>query len=264
MTQKPKQVRPVHPNIGLEIEYRNILKKLIKEMNDSILYWMKAAYRKAPPSITFLTNDASPSDEINKAFQSVAKRQQEKFDEDSKKIASRYLKKMFDATDNALARALNDAGLSVVFGVTKGTRDIYNAVLQENIELIKSIPEEYLKDVQGVIMRAFSSGRDLQSMVRGIKEVYAVTDRRAILISRDQSNKATSVLTRARRIELGIKEAIWIHSRGGKTPRADHQAADGKKFDVEKGCLISGEYIQPGEKINCRCVSKAILPKIGG
>ena len=37
----------------------------------------------------------------------------------------------------------------------------------------------------------------------------------------------------------------------------------GKEFDIEKGCLIDGEYIQPGEEPNCGCTSEAIIPGLG-
>lgn len=36
--------------------------------------------------------------------------------------------------------------------------------------------------------------------------------------------------------------------------------ADGRKFEIAKGCLIDGKRILPGEEINCRCVSKSVLP----
>ena len=84
--------------------------------------------------------------------------------------------------------------------------------------------------------------------------------RRAELIARDQSNKANAVVNRARQMELGITEAIWMHSHAGKTPRPDHFKANGTVYKIAEGCKISGEYIQPGEEINCRCTSRPVLP----
>jgi uncharacterized protein with gpF-like domain len=97
-------------------------------------------------------------------------------------------------------------------------------------------------------------------MVKALKALYPKAANRAVLIARDQSNKANGVVIRARRLELGISEAIWMHSHAGKVPRPDHVAANGRRFKVAEGCLISGEYIQPGELINCRCTSRAVLP----
>jgi uncharacterized protein with gpF-like domain len=109
-------------------------------------------------------------------------------------------------------------------------------------------------------MRGYSRGRDLQEITTELQSRYGITQRRAVLIARDQSNKLNAVTTQARRQELGITEAIWQHSHGGKEPRKSHVAADGRKFEIAKGCLIDGKLILPGEEINCRCVSKSALP----
>ena len=109
-------------------------------------------------------------------------------------------------------------------------------------------------------MRSYSAGRDLATMVKELKTLYPAASHRAELIARDQSNKANAVVNRTRQMELGITEAIWMHSHAGKTPRPDHVAADGKRYKIAEGCLISGKYIQPGEEINCRCTSRPVLP----
>jgi uncharacterized protein with gpF-like domain len=96
----------------------------------------------------------------------------------------------------------------------------------------------------------------------GIKALYPVTANRAVLIARDQTNKATAVITRTRQIELGLKEALWVHSGGGKTPRPSHMRANGERYKIAEGCVIDGVPIQPGELINCRCVSRPILPYV--
>ena len=48
---KPKTVRAVHANKGVEARYRKALELLIKEMSSSAEYWLVAQYRKAPPEI---------------------------------------------------------------------------------------------------------------------------------------------------------------------------------------------------------------------
>ena len=78
---------------------------------------------------------------------------------------------------------------------------------------------------------------------------------------------ATASMTRARQTELGITEAIWMHSGGGKHPRPSHLAA-GKsktKYDVKVGWYDPdvGKNIFPGELPNCRCVSRAVVKGFG-
>ena len=39
--------------------------------------------------------------------------------------------------------------------------------------------------------------------------------------------------------------------------------ADGRLFDISKGCLIDGEYIFPGELINCACSFAPVIEEPG-
>lgn len=260
MAKTPKTVRSIHANRGVEAAYRKAIAQLIEEMSNSAEYWLTAAYRKEPPSMGELAQDATPAQRIRKILADLAKRWVDRFDEWAPKIAEAYVSKQFKATDSAFMQALKDAGWVVNFKMTAAVRDAYQASLAENIGLIKSIPQQYLQQVEGVVMRSYSAGRDLHTMVKDIKALYPTTQKRAELIARDQSNKANAVVNRARQLELGMTDAIWMHSHAGKTPRPDHVAANGKQYKIAQGCLISGEYIQPGEQINCRCTSRAVLP----
>ena len=70
-------------------------------------------------------------------------------------------------------------------------------------------------------------------------------------------------MNRARQVELGIKEAVWIHSNAGETPRPTHLKAgrDRVRYDVSKGWWDPAvqEYILPGQLINCRCSSRSVI-----
>lgn len=258
---KPKTVRSVAANRGIEAKYRKALAALIADMHGSIEYWLTAAYRKRPPAMaTLVAADASPAQHIRKTLDGLAKRWQDKFDEYAPKIAEAYLQGMFKASDSAFRAALKEAGWSVEFKMTPAVRDAFEASLAENVGLIKSIPAKYLQQVEGVVMRSYSTGRDLQTMVADLKALYPAAAHRAEFIARDQSNKANAVVNRTRQLELGLVDAVWMHSHAGKTPRPDHVAANGKRYKIAEGCLISGEYIQPGEEPNCRCTSRAVLP----
>ena len=203
---------------------------------------------------------AQPSAEVMRIFEDLADRWLKKLDDEAPVIADSYVTRMYKASDSAFRAALADAGWAVKFSMTPAMRDALGATTAENIGLIRSIPEQYLQQVQGVVMRSYSAGRDLETMVKKIKALYPKAAHRAELIARDQSNKANAVITRTRQLELGITEAIWLHSHAGKNPRPDHVAANGKRYKISEGCLISGKYIQPGEEINCRCSCRAVLP----
>ncbi|CUJ80780.1 phage minor head protein [Achromobacter sp. 2789STDY5608628] len=256
-TGRDQALRPVHANQGIEAAYRKRLDRLIDEMQRSLVYWLTAAYRRNVPEIA---QDESPAMALTKMMRRLAKQWQRRFDEAAQPVASEFAETSMSAADVSLRNALRQKGFSVQFQLTRAANDVFQATVQENVGLIKSIAAEHLQDVQGLVMRSVTQGRDLEGLVDDLQKRYGVTKRRAAFIARDQNNKATATITRVRQQGLGIKQAKWRHSRGGKHPRKSHQEADGNVYDVDKGMLIDGEYIRPGELPNCRCVAISIIP----
>ncbi len=261
MASKPKTVSAVHANRGVEAKYRESLDRLIKEMIHSYDYWITAAYRKYPPRMaTAIAQDAAPSKAMAKILKVLGRRWNKRFNQLSNKMAEAFATSMQKTTDHSFKEALKKAGWTIEFTMTKTVKDVLDSVIAENVALIRSIPQEYLTEVQGIVMRSYSRGRDLHYMTTELKSRYGVTQRRAALISRDQSNKINSSVQQARQLQIGIVDALWQHSSAGKVPRPSHVAANGKPYKIAEGRLIDGEYIFPGQKINCRCTSRSILP----
>ena len=256
---KQKVARPVFANVAVKRRYQKRMIALIREMAASVEYWIVAQRSRNPPE---MAQDALPSAEIQRELRKLSKRWQGKFDEMAPKIAESFLKNQFRGTDSAFRQALRDAGWSIEFTLTPAMRDAFEASLAQNVGLIRSIPEQYLQQVEGIVMRNYASGRNLKSMAEEIRGRFHVAADRAVLIARDQSNKANSVVQKARQRELGITEAIWLHSHAGREPRPTHVAMNGKRYLVDKGMWDSavGKWVFPGEEINCRCVGRSVLP----
>jgi len=229
-------------------------------MAASVAYWLTASYRANEPEIA---QDGLASNELRDAIRKLVKRWQDRFDEGSDRLAEYFSQSVSKRSDAALKKILKDAGFSVEFKMTRAQRDVLNATVNENVALIKSIPAQYLTQVEGIVMRGVSTGRDLAQITKDLQEQHGVTRRRAAFIARDQSNKATASLSRARMVEIGVEEAIWVHSGGGKHPRPSHLKAgrDRVRYDVKEGWLdpAVGKHILPGELINCRCIGRAVI-----
>lgn len=207
-----------------------------------------------------IAQDESPAVALRKAARRLHKKWTAKFDALSEELAREFTDKTLSATDRSVQKKLSDVGFSVPFKMTDEMRDAYQATIGENVGLIRSIPEQYLTQVETITMQSVTAGRDLGALTEKIEQQYGVTHRRAALIARDQNNKATSDMVAARQRSIGAKKGIWRHSHGGKTKREDHVKADGKEFDLSKGLLIKGEYVFPGKLINCKCGWEMVLP----
>jgi len=261
-TKKAIKLSAIQPNAGIEAAYRKKLQSLIEEMSRSVIYWTRAAWRKAPPLASIAQDregDRVPILDLRRTMERLGRHWTRRFDDLGPELAEVFVNGATAHTDAAFMASLKTAGFTVKFQMTQAAREGYQAVLQENVALIKSIPENYLQSVQGDVWRAVSGGYDLKKLTNTLQERYGVTHRRAAFIARDQSSKAKAVIENVRRRELGITTAIWQHSGAGKEPRPSHVAANGKPFDLDKGMLIDGEWLLPGVAINCRCTSRAVI-----
>ena len=253
-------LRPVHPNAGIRAAYRKKLLALVDEMLDSYLYWVRAAYRRNPPEMAM---DDVPARELEKALAGLAKRWEKNFDTASKELAKYFATKVEKRSSAALQGILKRGGFTVEFKMSAALRDVMTATVAENVSLIKSIAPQFHSQVSVMVMQSVSAGRDLAPLTRQLQKQFGVTRRRAELIARDQNNKATAQITRARYVDLGIQKAVWLHSGGGKTKRPTHVKQSGKPFDMAEGWYDPDprvkRFIQPGELINCRCVCRAVV-----
>lgn len=250
-------LKPVRANVGIEMAYRRRLDALVDAMNKSVLYWITAAYRANPPAMAM---DATPANEMRKIMQKLARRWIKQFEEAAVTIAAAFANETKDVADRVMMKALKDAGFTVPFKASPAMKDALDSVVGENVALIKSIPSQQFTKIESAVMRSVQAGRDLKTLQSDLLTLGAKSKNRAAFIARDQNNKATAAMSKARRLSLGLTKSKWVHSGGGVHPRPSHVAADGTIYETAVGCMIDGEYIMPGELPNCRCQARAVIP----
>lgn len=260
---RTKALAPVRPSAAIEREYRRRLDTILEEMHKSLLYWISAAYRQNEPEIAQLATDASPARSLAATVRRLSRRWLRRFDDLSIDLAGWFAKAAADRSDLALRHSLRKGGFSVRFKMTRPVNDVLQGSIAENVSLIKSIAQQHLTQVEGIVARSVQNGRDLGYLSKELQAQFGVTKRRAALISRDQNAKATAVISRVRQQEVGITHARWQHSHGGKEPRPSHVKASRDRviFTLAEGWLdpAINKRIWPGTEINCRCVSQPVL-----
>jgi uncharacterized protein with gpF-like domain len=262
-TGKRKVLPAIHPNAGVTADYRRRLDDLIAEMHCSVMFWLKAQYRRKPPH---MAADASPANELEDEMRRLGDRWQRRFDMAAEELARHFAKAAGQRADGAFTGALKRAGMTVRFRMSKTVQDITTAAVNANVMLIKTIPRQYLAQVQGAVMRSVQQGGDLKTLTDFIEGQYGITRRRAEFIARDQNSKATAAVTRARQEELGLFQAKFLHSHGGRQPRIEHvefsrgtHRTGGPYYDVRKGAYLEGVWTWPGVQPQCKCVSAPVV-----
>lgn len=100
---------------------------------------------------------------------------------------------------------------------------------------------------------------------QALMTIEGMSKRRAENIALSLINKARALIQNERRIQLGIKSAIWKYSGalcGSDEQNSDHKAADGQCYLIAEGMLLNGHWTWPGCDAGCRCISKAIIPEL--
>lgn len=251
------ELKAVRPSAAVQAKYQRRLERAIREMHRSVDYWLSANYKRQKKR---MATDASPAAELRAAMRKLSRRWQRRFDDLAPQLAEFFAQDVQDRVDAEFHRMLRKAGFTVKFKMTQAQQQAMAATIGENVNLIKSIPQRYLTNVEDAVMRSVQEGRDLGALTKELQEQYGITRRRAVTIARSQNNMATATITKTRQKELGVKKARWLHSAGGKKPRPEHVAFSGKTYDVEKGAFLEGKWTWPGREINCRCVSVPIIP----
>jgi uncharacterized protein with gpF-like domain len=251
-------------SIGLlASEYRRRLVEYLDQMSESVIRDISREYVRQDDKISLIAADAAAATELQEAIQRLRRRWETKFDNMSVELADYFATEVKKRSDAQLTRILRRGGISVKFKLTRAIQEVLRGIITDNVSLIRSIPQQYLTQVEGSVMRSVVAGGDLQSLVRDLRQNHGVARKRANLIARDQNHKATGAIARVRYIDLGIERAIWRHSHGGFEPRPSHLANDGQEYDVAEGWFDPDHqvrrYIRPGELINCRCFSQPVI-----
>lgn len=256
---KPKTLRAIHANVGVEVAYRKSLRGVLNEIYADVVSEIISEYSIHQ---TEIAQDINISLIMQRLFRRLSTYWQRRLDALAPEIAKIFAKGATQHTERAMMQAFKKAGFTVRFNMSERVEEAYQAVVGENVGLIKSIGSQYLDDVQQTVWQAIKAGHDMHTLSKTLHAKYDISKRRADFIARDQNNKAKAVIEQERRLELGITEAIWQHSHAGKVPRRTHKEVDGKPFNIAKGMWDSDAqaFVQPGELINCRCTSRAVIP----
>lgn len=146
--------------------------------------------------------------------------------------------------------------------------DFYEDALRrwvdENIQKIKSIPNDTLGSMQKIILDGFREGKTITAIQKEIQKEYSVTRRNAQLLARDQIATLNAQISKLQQEDAGCSKYKWSSSKDSRV-RDCHRALDGKIFswddppemwyETKSGRVYTGRHCHPGEDIACRCVA---------
>ncbi len=131
-------LRATRPNLGVATAYQARLDTLIDAMNKSLLFWISATYRGNEPH-ALIAQDVSPAVALRKVMRKLARRWTREFNQAGADMARLFADSATTVSDSVLKSTLSKAGLAIPFKATPIMNDAYQAVVGEQVGLIKSI-----------------------------------------------------------------------------------------------------------------------------
>lgn len=144
---------------------------------------------------------------------------------------------------------------------------IMNAVINENLTLIKSIPQEVLKEMQVALSQGIISGNQ-KELIKNLKRIKGVSKDRAVFIARDQIHKAVESFKQVQNVALGIEYYEWLTADDERVSSGlgGHRQNNHRIFKYGSNeAIISHSnkrgyyYGKPGDRPNCRCIAVGVI-----
>lgn len=244
-------VAPHRAELWYKVQLLTIVKRL-RVVTQEVLY---PILKETEKQYTY-TGDASYSDRIASGIESMSK-QFGGIQQTANRLAQLAIQRAKEETDERFVASVKQAiGIDVAPVLTEGpvAEDIARLTYY-NVNLIKSIPEQYLDKVANSVYSNTGKGMRYEDIISDIQRIGDITESRAKLIARDQTSKMNAAVTESRQSSLGIKQYTWRTS-GDERVRDSHAANDGQVFSWDDPPEDTGH---PGQDINCRCTAEPYI-----
>jgi len=251
--RKERTLKPIRPSRMAESSYRAdllaLVKKLTRQVNEIIVPLIdKQAFIGGTDGLSFANDELSSSEIIREVKELAAK--------NNVPYKTAYRMSRF-AADNAKANVdgrlraelKKSVGIDIepILRADNKLTPLLEKAVQENVELITTIPQQYFEKLEKHITSAVAQGARHEKLKEVVKYIGNVTENRAKLIARDQISKMNGSFNRIRQTSIGIDSYRWSTS-GDERVRETHAENDGKVFKWDSPPSETGN---PGEDINC-------------
>lgn len=248
MAQKKGQ--PFRASRAAEIEFSRALKKVAQASAHIVDAHVEGAALKKTPGM-----------------QKALKAYSELIDPWARRQAAKMLEKVSKSNRTAYQRAANlrasEKNAKQIGKLLKervAERDVGNvaaALMNEHVELIKSIPIEAGLRAQKLSIQAVYEGKRADEIAKELARTDEVSESRALLIARTEVARANASITEARAKAIGARGYYWRTTMDG-AERHSHAEMNGKLVSYSENggrgpVLSDGTQGHAGTFPNCRC-----------
>jgi SPP1 gp7 family putative phage head morphogenesis protein len=251
--KRPKHLRKLGPlsvpSKGLEAQYSLLLRREVQRIKHLILHEVSGLASEK--------QDAKRPEELTKKIESTVQRLRRTL---RPKVPLNQVKTVLGHVNDHNLKSMNavligpTAGIPIWTGTSAKSQVILTQAFKENVDLIKTIPDTMLDRVEETLTRSLKQGMNVNDISGLLQDDFAISDRRADLIARDQVLKVNGQLVEQRSSEAGITGYIWDTSKDQRV-RPMHKDLEGTKqsWDDPPVTNEAGDRNHPGGDYQCRC-----------
>lgn len=260
--QQAAKTKPIELPKSIGIQYNAELQRMVKMIAKDIRENISPQLRNLAPEYTA----DGWFDVISDSLAALRARWSgERFTRFAERITGNFVQAVNLRNQQQMGEQFGRFGIDV-FGNDPTLTEWLKATAGDNARLIKTIPEQYLNQVESIVIGNMRSGLRPSEIEKQLTEQLGVTQRRARVIARDQSSKVSNGLARKRMESAGVKHFRWVTSKDSRV-RDEHTVLANRVTKYGKGIYSfedlpldkNGQPIAPGIPISCRCIQQPVL-----
>lgn len=265
-TRSRRKPPPVTQAKQIGVSYNSKLQQIVNEIKKDINANLLPLLRDL--SAQYSTQDSKPSvtkdgwfDLIEGALRLlIARWSSPEFRTIGEQLASDFVRSADQVNRQRVERSF---GMNLLVG-EPNVDEYLQLATYNNVKLIQSIPEQYLGQVENIVLTNVRAGGRPSAIAEQLVKQYGISQNRAKFIARDQTAKVNSDLNSRRQQNAGFEYFQWSDSNDQRV-RDRHREIANKVTAYGKGVYrwdnpplsSGGTPIIPGQDFGCRCVAIA-------
>ena len=247
---KPKTLEPMKSSLAIERKLSKTLARFSNSVNRSVF--------------KYILSELKIERDIPQAFFNSLDNLQARLTQTAKDIGSATTNGFIASIEKLVNASYKRQGLEFsIIGrseiVEKTIFKSYSSIL----DLIVSIPSEIVGAYKQELLNGVGDF-NRERIAQIAENVGGVSRRKAELIARDQTHKATTNYAMARASSLGFDYYVWdtSHDERVSTGKGGHRQLQGRIYRYDKDTAIVDSYGNVGHcgsRVNCRCVPLVLI-----
>lgn len=249
-TPKPKTLEPMKSSIAIERKLSRALTRFSNSVNRSVF--------------KYILSEMKMERNIPQAFFNSLDNLQARLTQTAKDIGAATTNGFIASIEKLVNASYKRQGLEFsIMGrseiVEKTIFKSYNSIL----DLIVSIPSQIVGSYKQELLNGVGDF-NRERIAQIAENIGGVSRRKAELIARDQTHKATTNYAMARASSLGFDYYVWdtSHDERVSTGKGGHKQLQGRIYRYDKDTAIVDSYGNVGHcgsRVNCRCVPLTLM-----